>query len=104
VVVVLAVPLVKLATPDAVKVVVVVAVALSVPVTVFPEVTCPATPTPPDTVRAPVAVVVLAVAFVSDVMPEAESVPVMVVFVEASVPVTVFPEVTCPTTPTPPET
>jgi len=70
----------------------------------LPAVSCPVTPRPPDTVKAPVAVVVLAVAFVIDVIPVEESVPVMVVLPDARVPVTVFPEVTCPEIPTPPDT
>jgi len=114
-VVVLAVPLVKVVFPDAVKVpVIVVAPEASVPaVERFPAVTCPATPTPPETTRAPVLVVVLAVAFDRVVIPLAERVPEMVWFPDASVvtvvaaaervpAVLMFPAVICPTIPTPP--
>jgi len=95
VVVVLAVPLVKLEIPDADSVVVVVAPAASVPVTVFPEVTCPATPKPPETTRAPLPVVVLAVALVNEVIPDVVSDPIIVVFPDEREPeVTNPPEVT----------
>jgi len=71
-------------------------VAVRVVVVVFPEesvpvVTCPATPRPPEMVRAPVPVVVL-----TDVFEKVTS-PVAV-----RDPVEMFPDVTCPDTPRPP--
>jgi len=115
-IVVLTVVAVILVFPDAVRVPdIVVFPAFRVPdALMFPAETCPETPRPPAMVRAPVAVLVLAVVLAKDVFPLVYRVPVMVVLFAASVvrvvevaesdPVTVFPEVICPATPTPPDT
>ena len=85
VVVVLAVPLVNVAFPDADKVVMVVFAATREPaVDKLPAVTCPATPRPPERTSDPELVVVLAVALVKVVIPPTDKVPVSVAFPELS--------------------
>jgi len=67
-------------------------------VEMFPAVICPVTPTPPETVKAPLLVVVLAVVLVSVVFPEAVKVEMI------ELPETSEPTVACPATPSPPDT
>jgi len=103
-VLVLAVVLVIVVSPLAERLVVLVFPAVSVPVRSVPDETCPMTPRPPETVKAPVDDVVLRVVEVMLVFPEAVS-KVTVVDPATSVPdVETLPAVSCPAMPAPPET
>jgi len=88
---------VTLVFPD-VREVTVVAPEESDPVTRFPAVICPATPRPPEMIRAPVLDVVLAVVLVKKLFPDTVSDEAV------ALPVTMALLVSCPTIPTPPET